>query len=854
MRKSAMFFGVIGIAVLATAAWSADKKQDDGPGMTLGQQVGSLFGLIDRGERAPPPPAPPGMPAMGAPGPVRMPGRATTGGAPMNTTAKRTTPAPIGPKSVPGYVANDPSLPQPPQPTRIPQPQVGSTATVSDAAPIFTAARPQPTKSSTMTQDGMPRTSIVASSKAPLFTTPTAKPTVSAAAPTNNAASSTEANSASTGSSSRRRQAPALSEPSETSVAAEPELVPISTPIPVNQPDEFTPPKTTTPSTAAAAPNLSSPSSSGSEAFVPTLPKFTNESAGQTPNAIASSNQPATLPSLSTERPSGAIPVNKPDEYTQPIASQPVSSQPQVVVTPPTPAADLRPDVLSTHTSPELTIETLGPRKIAVGREARYRVMIRNRGGVEARDVIVVLDVPQHAEIAELHGTSGSSTSADEFATGKPLTWQIDSVPAKSQEELTLVLIPRRSEAFELGVRYTSSTPTARATVEVQEPKLALTVTGPSEVTFGEQRLYKLTVSNPGNGLAENVVLQLMPLSPGDGEPLNHVVGNLRAGESNAIEVELTARQAGTLRIRTAATAEGNLRAEAAADVVVRRASLEVVAAAPRMLFAGVPGTYEVRVRNTGDDAARNVRLTVDLPSAAKLLSSTPSVQPNAAGGPLTWTFDRIAPGSEQVCQLKCAWDQTGRQQITVVAVGDGDLRKTTVAATDVQAVADLALDVIDTPGPVPVGQAVTYEIRVKNRGLKSAEGVDVVAYFSEGIEPEKAEGHGFEIQPGMIIFKTLPTVGAGQERVLKVTARAQAAGNHRLRVELQSAAPQTQLSHEDATFFYADEGSLGAATSSPSQVRPTASTQLLGPTAAPKPLVPTASPIPTSLRKNGLR
>jgi hypothetical protein len=148
----------------------------------------------------------------------------------------------------------------------------------------------------------------------------------------------------------------------------------------------------------------------------------------------------------------------------------------------------------------------------------------------------------------------------------------------------------------------------------------------------------------------------------------------------------------------------------------------------------------------------------------------------------------------------------------------------------------------------------VTYEIRVKNRGLKSAEGVDVVAYFSEGIEPEKAEGHGFEIQPGMIIFKTLPTVGAGQERVLKVTARAQAAGNHRLRVELQSAAPQTQLSHEDATFFYADEGSLGAATSSPSQVRPTASTQLLGPTAAPTPLVPTASPIPTSLRKNGLR
>jgi hypothetical protein len=87
-----------------------------------------------------------------------------------------------------------------------------------------------------------------------------------------------------------------------------------------------------------------------------------------------------------------------------------------------------------------------------------------------------------------------------------------------------------------------------------------------------------------------------------------------------------------------------------------------------------------------------------------------------------------------------------------------------------------------------------------------------------------------------MAIFKTLATVGPGQEKVLRVTARAQTAGNHRIRVELQSGSPATQLSHEDATFFYADDavdpssevpGSFKPQASSP--IRPTAGATVPG-------------------------
>jgi hypothetical protein len=473
--------------------------------------------------------------------------------------------------------------------------------------------------------------------------------------------------------------------------------------------------------------------------------------------------------------------------------------------------------LLAAFESPEITVETMGPKRIAVGREAEYRLQIRNRGAAAAHDLSIMLTVPPTAEVVSLNGSTGHDATSIERQVGEPMRWQIDVLPGQAQEDLTLILVPRKNEAFDLGVRWTCSPPAAVATIEVEEPQLQMAIAGPTEVSFGEQRLYKLSVSNPGNGTADDVVLHLMPLLPTDGEPVRHTIGKLKAGETTSVEVELTARQAGQVKIRTAATAAGNLKAEASADVTVRRAALDIAAGGPRMLFAGVPATYEVRLRNTGDDIAKNVRMSFDLPSGAKLLSTSPSAAGDGRSGPIVWTFERVPPGAEQVCTVKCSIDHGGVQQFTLSAQADGDLRKTVQTATEVQAVADLALDVVDTAGPVAVGQPITYEIRVRNRGMKSAEAVDVVAFFSDGIEPEKAEGQTYDLQPGMVVFKPLPTVGANQEKVLKVTARAATAGTHRLRVELRSAAPQTQLSHEDSTLFYADDGA------STSAARPTA-------------------------------
>jgi len=836
MRKSIVISGLSLCALLATAVIAAetdDKKKDDGPGMTMSQKVTSLFGLIDRGAISPPPPTPPGMPPMNSRARTTASSNGSYQYAPKPGAASQAMRTSSGNNSFgstsaarAGAIVRDPSLPQPPQPRAITEGSVGATssasrgyeaapatAVVSDQSPAAPRTLATPSAAA-MQMAAAPRTSIVGATKAPTYAAqpvqarPNTAPAPTPAAPFV---------------SSRRRvvdsSAPVAAEANVTVEANPPELVPIATPTPIRTSTGAS--MSETASSRPAAPSAAS--SYGSEPVLPSIPPLVDEAKMRGTPTLASSSAAGLMPPPSVS-----------DNIRSPTLARPAPTMPSTTSTssttsPPVASVAAGSDLLVSHTNPEITVDTLGPRRVSIGRPAEYRIVVRNRGEGEARDVVVSLQLPEHVEIAGLHGSSGSSTSADEVAAGSPLQWRLDGVAGRSEETLTMTLVPRRSDAMELGVRWTCSAPLSRAMVEVEEPRLAMAITGPNEVGFGEQRLFKLTVSNPGSGMAENVVIQLMPLNPGDGEPVRHNVGTLKAGESSVIEVELTARQAGALRIRTEAQAEGNLRAEAAADVLVRRAVLDVVAAAPRVLFAGVPGNYEVRVRNLGDDTARNVRVAVNLPMGVKLLSTAPAAQGDAKSGQLVWTFDRVAPGSEQVCSIKCSWDQGGNQQLTVTATADGDVQKSAVASTEVQAVADLALDVIDTPGPAPLGRPVAYEIRIRNRGLKSAEGVEIVAYFSDGIEPDRAEGQTHELQPGMVVFRPLPSIGPGQEKVLKVTARAHTAGHHRLRVEMISGSPQTQLSHEDAKYFYSDEMVEASPASSPASFKAQEATPIGG-------------------------
>lgn len=468
--------------------------------------------------------------------------------------------------------------------------------------------------------------------------------------------------------------------------------------------------------------------------------------------------------------------------------------------------------VLFARQSPLMSVETTGPRSITVGKEASYTVSITNAGEFAAQDVVVSIKIPEWTEVVAAKSTGGVAGALPE-QPGDPIVWRLPRLEPRSKEQFVVRLTPHESRPFDLSVQWTCSPAASQAMVEVKEPKLAMSLDGPPEVIYGQTKVYKLTISNPGTGDAEHVVLMLAPVDGGNDAPTRREIGLIRAGESKPIEMELSAHQTGALSIKAAAVAEGNLRAEVNEEILVRRPGLKLSTAGPEMKFAGAPGTYSIVVANPGNAAAKNISVAALLPPGSKYVSST--------GGQLVedenkvvWTISNLRPGGEQELELRCAMNTPGANSVKILATAASDLSDSTEATTDVQAVADLKLDVVDPAGPLAVGDEMVYEVHLRNRGSKAAENVDVVAFFSRGLEPIAAQGEEHQIAPGQVVFKPIESIPPATEVVLKIKARADQPGHHIFRTEINCPSAGAKLASEETTLFYGDgrEGTRTAA------------------------------------------
>lgn len=399
----------------------------------------------------------------------------------------------------------------------------------------------------------------------------------------------------------------------------------------------------------------------------------------------------------------------------------------------------------------------------------------------------------------------GTTQSATKPARAAEFQWKVGRLEAKSRETLVMRIVPRESRPFELGVKWSFTPVRSQAEIEVQEPKLAIKLDGPTEVLHGQKEVYRLEFANSGNGPAENLVIRLTPIGPGENVSATHKLGTLAAGQKRVIQVELTARHAGQLIVQVTADADGGVHAEASQKVLVRCPSLNVEVEGPRIQFVGTPTDYRIRLTNDGTAPAKNIEVEATMPDGAKQFTAEQG-RVDGKGKKIRWTLAELAAGTHRVLDVKCQLAKPGANHLTVHATADNELTDSDALTTQVEAVADLVLSVADPAGPVPVGQETTYEVRIRNRGTKSAENVEVVGYFSHGIEPASAEGAKYQIAPGQVVFGPIPAIAAGETCVLKIHAKAGTAGNHIFRSEIYCRSVGIRLVSEETTRFYSDQ------------------------------------------------
>jgi uncharacterized repeat protein (TIGR01451 family) len=455
--------------------------------------------------------------------------------------------------------------------------------------------------------------------------------------------------------------------------------------------------------------------------------------------------------------------------------------------------------------SPILSVRTVGPRTVTIGKPATYQLLLDNSGDAAANEVLVTVKLPAWAEIAGAQATAGVAKAPGKEHAADGLQWRVSRLDPGAKQRLVIEIVPRQSTPFQLAVQWTFVPEVAKTIVEVQEPKLQVALDGPKEMLYGASEVYRITLSNPGTGDAENVtVLTTTSASAKDG--MNKLaVGTLAAGATKTLELKIDAVEAGALHVSAKATADGDLASQAAADVLVRRAAIKLAATGPQANYAGTQATFEASVANPGNATAENVRIEAALPIGAKFEKCSAGGEPTADGTKVVWTIPTLAAGSQRQVELTCTLMAAGANRLQIAAAAAGQLSDAAEVSTRVEALADLKLDVSDPRGPIAVGAEALYEVRIRNRGTKSAERVNVVGFFSDGIEPVSAAGAKFTIEPGQITFATIDALDPNEEIVCKITARASQPGNHVFRAELACESTETRLVVEETTRFYGE-------------------------------------------------
>ena len=200
---------------------------------------------------------------------------------------------------------------------------------------------------------------------------------------------------------------------------------------------------------------------------------------------------------------------------------------------------------------------------------------------------------------------------------------------------------------------------------------------------------------------------------------------------------------------------------------------LAVRVAGPAQASAGATVSYSIEVSNPGDVVARDVVVRQTPALGMSYLRSTPEPA-GGATGELQWRVGDLGAGQRTTIEAEFRAGGTGAVRSCATAVAaDGLSAQDCVTTTIVVPTLDVELN---GPEQAELGQLVTFEITVTNRGDAVASELVVVNRFDEGLEHEAAT---------QTIERDFEDLAPGESRRIGVTFRVTGNGTLCSRVEV---------------------------------------------------------------------
>jgi uncharacterized repeat protein (TIGR01451 family) len=459
--------------------------------------------------------------------------------------------------------------------------------------------------------------------------------------------------------------------------------------------------------------------------------------------------------------------------------------------------------------APAVGLTISGPPSIPVTQELPYTIAVANTGKVETQALTVRSTVPE--------GLQYVRSEPPALVEGSQLTWTLGAMQGGQSVNIQAVF-----RALRVGTVTACATVTTveglRAehctTTQITAPQLKVVKVGPATGVVGMPITYQITVSNPGTGPANNVLLSDAFDAGLEHEsranPVILRLGTLAPNETRTIPLVLVPRQTGRLVNRVTATADGNLRDQAEHPVTVQQARLTLTQTGPAASFVDRPVTLDLHVANPGDVALTNVVVRDQLPPELALVSATEGGQ-SPDGRIVVWNLGTLQPRQERVLQVTARCLTLARRAVaTATATADPGLQVQAETAVEIRGVPAYKLEVVDTDDPVEVGAKTTYKIAVTNQGTLPGSQVRITAIVPKQMRLINANGPTKpEIeQPGAdgqrINFPPVDTLAPKAVLNYSIEVEALQPGDIRFRVELRSATLVEPVIKDESTTVYA--------------------------------------------------
>jgi uncharacterized repeat protein (TIGR01451 family) len=511
---------------------------------------------------------------------------------------------------------------------------------------------------------------------------------------------------------------------------------------------------------------------------------------------------PAATPSYSAGEASGhGVPVDRARLRPIPLGSASAEQAPKGPLK--TAVATSRVEQISAIASiPHISVETSGPAEVNLGRRAKYAITVRNEGDQPTRNLNLQVSIPVGAEVVE------SDPKAEE--TSGQLEYPLGELAPRTARRIQLELIARQHGAMELKTSVSLAS-TSHIAVRVRSPEVAVKFHGPSDAILGDTVMFKATVTNTGDGTAEDLsIVQLLPAPTPEGEIaqaqalLEHVqsrIERLAPGQSEEVLLPAVATSVGMMRANIVVKASDGLEMRAEAQVRVRQPSIEMKTVGPDSRAVQRTGGYVILVANTGDIAAGGIVVTASIPKGLEVVGIEKRTNFDKRMGTLTWNLPKIDAGATESLKFQVKALEEGEHQVQVMAIGEHKLSAESSHVIRVAGKADLTLSVEDTPGPIEVGGRATYEVRVKNTGTKNVQNVRVRCAVPNGLEIESSPD--FRLSGTNLEFTAIETLAVGEERLLTFTASGREAGDQIIRFTMLCDTVSREITADTSTFFF---------------------------------------------------